>query len=136
MRALLAVLVGLVVVGIGLIGYLLLRGRESGDRLPEIGAESVAVYRTRAESLATEADSLERALLGSGLTEQPGLRRHLGRLREEIAELRRAVGEWEAARQQERRNAAYRECILIYGRASGVCDALKSETPRDTARHR
>jgi hypothetical protein len=51
-------------------------------------------------------------------------------LQRELAGLRRAVDEWRATRTGTGGPAAFRQCVLLYGKASGVCDALALDTLR------
>jgi len=124
------VLIILLIVGVGFIIYLIVR--TSRERIPvlptEVSADSIMAYEARADSLSVGADTLEDVLGRAGLLEQPGIRRRLARLNEEIDALRTAVERWRAARDSNGQGQAYRECILLYGRASGVCDALRIDT--------
>jgi hypothetical protein len=45
-----------------------------------------------------------------------------------ILELQRAIEQWRVARGGDAPDAAYRQCILLYGRATGACDALALDT--------
>jgi len=92
-----------------------------------VSEDSTLSYAARAESLDAIADSLDASYRHTGIIARPGVAYRLGRLNEEIDGLRFAVERWRAAQDVYDRNQSWRECILIYGRASGVCDALKAE---------
>ena len=98
----------------------------------EVSADSITSYETRADSLGRAAEVLE-ADLGSlsGLA-KASARRRLDGLRGEIAALRTAIERWRAARTPEDNNQAYRECILLYGKASGICEGLSTDVPPDS----
>ncbi len=98
----------------------------------DVSAESVGVYERHADSLDLVSDSLRAQFDRSGLIKQPGIALRLQRLDEEITGLRQAVERWHVAQQGYDRNQAYYDCVLMYGRASGICEGLKVET--DTAR--
>lgn len=107
--------------------YIVVRqNRERVDYLPsEVGGETVEAYADRADSLERVAEVLELDISALGLLEQPAARRQLARLRAEIAALRTAVERYRVARTPAAQDQSYRECVLLYGRASGICDALQ-----------
>jgi len=110
--------------------YLLVQ--RSAERRPllfqsDVSEDSVAAYARRADSLSVVAETLTAQFNHSGLLRRPGLSLRLNRLNEEIDGLRMAVERWREAQQGYDKNQAYHECILIYGRASGICEGLKTE---------
>ncbi len=94
----------------------------------EVSAESIRVYITRAAELEERADSLRRRLTELRLVDRPGVQLRITTLERELAGLRQAIDEWQAARTGIGGPAAFRQCVLLYGRASGVCDALSIDT--------
>lgn len=98
----------------------------------EVGTDSIAAYEQRAEELEVEADSLAEALERVGLLQQPFVRTQLGRVEHEVQALRVAVEKWKSARTTSAQGQAYRECVLLYGRASGACAVLRESEPPET----
>lgn len=115
----------------GVLVYIVVRqSRARADYLvSEVSADSIQAYADRADSLARVAEILELDLGSLRLLDQPAARFRLDRLRGEIGALRTAVERYRVARTPAEQNQAYRECVLLYGRATGVCDALLVETP-------
>jgi len=93
----------------------------------DVGKDTIDAYARRADSLAAVAESLNVEFSRTGIINRPGLSLRMVRLGEEIDGLRQAVERWEQSQQSFDRDRAYRECILIYGRASGICEGLKVE---------
>jgi len=131
MRGLLRVIVVLLIVLAGLLVYLIVRqSRSRVDLLAhEVSADSIAVYQARADSLAVIAESLEVRFEKAGALTRPVVLRELATLEDEIASLRIAIDKWRNARGKYGEGQASRECILLYGRASGICDALQEAEP-------
>jgi len=98
----------------------------------DVSEVSIASYAARADSLAVVAESLDERFDRAGILARPAVGLRLSRLSEEIEGLRQAIERWHSAQDAFGRNQAYRECILIYGRASGMCEGLNAET--DTTR--
>ena len=96
----------------------------------EVSAESVQVYMTKAADLEQRADSLRRRLTELRLVDRPGVQLRIAALERELSGLRQAVEQWRAARSGTGGPAAFRQCVLLYGKASGVCDALSLDTFR------
>ncbi len=130
MTRLARVLLVLLIIGFGFIIYLIIsanRGRT--DLLPaEVSADSIKVYQQRADSLEMEVPLLRARLEDAGLLQQPRIRQKLTRLEEEIASLKNAVERWRASRDTGGDNQSYRQCVLLYGRATGICDVLQVDT--------
>jgi hypothetical protein len=93
----------------------------------DVSEDSIMVYADRADSLSSAVDSLSAQLGRAGLLKRPGMSLRLTRLGEEIDGLRQAIARWNEAQHGYDRDQAYHECILIYGRASGICEGLKVE---------
>lgn len=136
MNAVMKTVVVVLLVGMGLLVYLIVRQNQPRpDILPhEVSADSIAVYQLRADSLAVIADSLENRFEDADALRKPGLLRRLAALEGEIDALKIAIDKWRATRGKYGEGQAYRECVLLYGRASGVCADLSEEAaPPDTA---
>lgn len=131
MRGLVRLLTILLIVVFGFLLYVLVASWRS--RTPyvasEVSADSISVYQNRADSLELIADSLRSRLDQAGLLQQPRIQLQLDRLDEEIRSLRVAITKWETAHKTAGAGAAYRECILLYGRASGACQVLRAVDP-------
>ncbi|HDQ98751.1 MAG TPA: hypothetical protein ENN51_00485 [candidate division WOR-3 bacterium] len=118
----------------GVLVYVVVRqNRARSDYLvSEVSADSIIAYEDRADSLERVTEILEADLPSLRLLDQPAARFRLDRLRGEIAALRTAVERYRVARTPTEQNQAYRECILLYGRATGICDALFVEPSAET----
>lgn len=117
------------------VGYVLLdsvrrsRTRPQSTAVPfEVGAESVAVYEQRMTELRAWADSLKERMKAAGTAERRDVKARVAEAERLISELQRAIEQWRVARGGDAPDAAYRQCILLYGRARGACDALASDT--------
>ncbi|MFO7675723.1 MAG: hypothetical protein R6X12_05370 [bacterium] len=124
-------LVAFILLSAGLLYIVVRQSRDRADLLPfEVSEDSVAAYARRADSLGRVAEILEADLDALGLLEQPRARLQLARLRAEIASLRTAVERWQVARTSHDKDLAYRECVLLYGRVSGMCEVLRTPDER------
>ena len=124
----------LLIVGFGVTIFLIVRNSpRTTDYLPaEVGTDSIAAYEKRAGELEAEADSLASTLERVGLLQQPFVRAQLERVEQEVYALRVAVEKWKSARTTSAQGQAYRECVLLYGRASGACAVLRESEPPET----
>ena len=122
------------IVGFAVTIFLIVRNppKRVGYIESEVGTDSIAAYEKRAEELEVEADSLAEALERVGLLQQPFVRAQLGRVEHEVKALRVAVEKWKSARTTSAQGQAYRECVLLYGRASGACAVLRESEPPET----
>lgn len=104
--------------------------REAGSTaVPfEVSAESVAVYEQRVTELQARADSLKERVRAAGSAERRDVKARIAESERLILELQRAIEQWRVARGGDAPDAAYRQCILLYGRATGACDALALDT--------
>jgi tryptophan 2,3-dioxygenase len=107
--------------------YIIVRqSRARVDYLPsEVSLDSIEMYARRADSLGRVAAVLAADIGALPALERPQAQWRLGRLREEIAALETAVERWRVARDPSSQDQAFRECILLYGRASGMCEVLR-----------
>jgi len=94
----------------------------------EVSSESVTVYMDRLADLRARADSLKQRMKAVGTAERREVKARIAELERVIAELRRAIDRWRVARDGDAPDAAYRQCIMLYGQGRGVCDALAPDT--------
>ncbi|MBM3332149.1 hypothetical protein FJY68_09945 [candidate division WOR-3 bacterium] len=123
------------VVCLGLAGYLVWslaagpKATAKSASVPfEVGAESVAVYEQRVAELETQVDNLKKRMVAVGTAERREVKARLARFEAQIADLRRAIAKWRVARGGDAPNEAYRQCLILYGEARGVCGALAPDT--------
>jgi hypothetical protein len=90
-----------------------------------LSPDTVAAYRQRVTELEQRADSLSRRFASTNLLRRPDVNARITQLNAEVGALRQAIAAWEAAKGGD---DLYRKCILMYGKASGVCDALAADT--------
>lgn len=94
----------------------------------EVGAESIAAYEQRAVELRVKADSLKLRMAAAGTAERRDVKARVAEVERLISELQRAIAQWRIARGGDAPDAAYRQCILLYGRARGACEMLAPDT--------
>ncbi len=94
----------------------------------EVGAESVAAYGQRVAELEARVAALKKRLEAAGKAERREVKARLAEFEHQMSELKRAIAQWQVARGGDAPNEAYHQCLLIYGRARGVCDALAPDT--------
>lgn len=123
-----AVLVLALLAGYLIRGFIRERRQQAGPVAFEVSAESVAAYQSRITELESRVARIRTRLPVSPPGERAGYVRLIGELEEEIRDLRVAVEQWRSARGAKPTADLYQKCILLYGRASGVCDALAAET--------
>lgn len=95
----------------------------------EVSEDSITAYEQRADSLGRVAEVLEADLNALGVLDQLPVRARLDGLKREISALRVAVDKWKSGREKYDSGTSYRQCILLYGRATGICDALSEDLP-------
>jgi hypothetical protein len=94
----------------------------------EVSAESVAVYEQRAAELQARADSLKKRMEEVGTAERRDVKARVAEFERLVSELQLAIAKWRIARGGDAPDAAYRQCIFLYGRARGACDVLAPDT--------
>ena len=94
----------------------------------EVSAESVAVYEQRTAELQARADALKKRMEVVGTAERRDVKARLAEFESQISDLKRAIAQWRIARGGDAPDAAYRQCILLYGRARGACELLAPDT--------
>ncbi len=120
----------LLLIFVGLLGWLsydfIVNRRAQADVVRfDSHPDSIAAYQQRLAELEARAESLRQRFNATNILRRPAVNARLMQLEEDIAALRRAIEAWEAA---SRSTDLYRQCILMYGKASGVCDALALDT--------
>jgi hypothetical protein len=94
----------------------------------EVSAESVAVYEQRAAEIQAKADSLKKRMEAVGTAERREVKARIAEFERVASELRRAIAQWRIARGGDAPDAAYRQCVLLYGQARGACEMLAPDT--------
>ncbi len=94
----------------------------------DVGADSVAAYEQRVAELQVRADSLQKRMKATGNAERREVRARLDEFERQISDLKHAIAQWRVARGGDAPDAAYRQCILLYGKAQGICAALATDT--------
>lgn len=108
--------------------FVLERGRQARPLPFEVNVESIAAYQARVAELSEQLNQLQKKAMQSEPLERIRLERKLQLLSVEIRDLEVAIEQWRAARSPNAAGNLYRSCILLYGRASGVCNALATDT--------
>lgn len=117
----------------GLLGYLLhnfIEHRKAQVEIldPNVGIETITLYQARADSLRVRADSVRLQLERAGLLSRRSVETHLALLEDEIIALERTIEVWRKSKKLRGEVDLHRQCVLLYGKASGVCDALAADT--------
>jgi hypothetical protein len=94
----------------------------------EVSAESAIAYEQRAEELEARVDVLKKRMVAAGTAERREVKARLAEFERQISDLKRAIAQWRLARGGDAPNEAYRQCLLLYGSARGVCEALAPDT--------
>jgi hypothetical protein len=94
----------------------------------DVGSDSIAAYRQRVADLKDRADRLRAQLAVAGREVKPAVKERLLMVDEQIRALEQAIVRWEVDINPDEKAGAYRQCIMYYGKASGVCDALAPDT--------
>jgi len=123
-----AVLVLALLAGYLIRGFIRERRQQAGPVSFEVSAESIASYQARIDELEARVARIRIRLPLSLPGERAAYVRLIAELEEEIRDLRVAVEQWRSARGVRATDDLYQRCVLLYGRASGVCDALAAET--------
>jgi hypothetical protein len=128
----------LLIVLVAAVGLLIYSGsskRIYRARFSGINADSIRVFEERAAQLTASVDSLKAALTRAGLVAKLPVARRLEATEARLSELRYTLRRWRDARDEEGRGQAYRDCLLLYGKAQSACQALSFDTlPPDSAR--
>lgn len=116
-----------------LFGYLIFnfvyhRSQQAGLVVFEVGADTIKAYENRIVELENTAKRIHSRIILAPINERLRLERRLTVLNEEIRDLKGAVEQWRAARTAKSASSIYRQCILLYGKASGICELLAEDT--------
>ena len=124
----------LAVIAVALVGYLAVKSAVN-RKTPapvvvsaDVGSDSIAAYRQRVADLKERAGRLRAQLAVAGREYKGAVQARLQMVDEQIQALEQAIGRWEIVINPDEKAGAYRQCILYYGKASGVCDALAPDT--------
>ena len=94
----------------------------------EVDADSVVVYEQRVAELEIQVDNLKKRMVAAGTAERREVKARLVQFEVQMSDLKRAIAKWRVARGGDAPNEAYRQCLLLYGKARGVCEALAPDT--------
>jgi cytoskeletal protein RodZ len=94
----------------------------------EVSAESAAAYEQRVAELVARVELLKKRMVAAGTAERRAVKVRLAEFEREISDLKHAIAQWRLASGGDSPNEAYRQCLLLYGKARGVCDALGPDT--------
>jgi hypothetical protein len=67
-------------------------------------------------------------MVAVGTAKRREVRARLAEFESQISDLKHAIAQWRLARGGDAPNEAYRQCLLLYGKARGVCEALAPDT--------
>lgn len=122
-----------VAVLVGLFFFSTTRERLKGTGMVvfEVSAESIKAFEARVSELEQSAALLRNRLQISGPIQRVLLTRRLEILDARIGDLKATIANWRSARDARSATALYRQCLLLYGKASGICEALAVDTLSD-----
>jgi hypothetical protein len=123
----------ILLVGLALLGYLIYnftraRQRQADLVVFEVSTDSIKAYEQRIEELELRIQGIRSRITLAPLTEQLIQERQLSVLERQLRDLKVAVEQWRQARTQKTAADIYRQCILLYGKAAGVCELLLTDT--------
>ncbi len=122
------ILVLAVLFGLLIFNFTRERTKQAGLVVFELNADSIRAYELRVEELEQKAGKVRDRIARSGPLERLVMERRLGVLEGQIRDLKTAIAQWRAARESKSAAGIYRQCILLYGKASGICDLLMVDT--------
>jgi len=93
-----------------------------------VSAESAAAYEKRVVELVARVELLKKRMVAAGTAERREVKARLAEFENQISDLKHAIAQWRLARGGDAPNEAYHQCLLLYGKARGVCDALGPDT--------
>jgi len=130
MKGLLAVLISLSVILLGYLLFNFIRARQTQIAfLPfELGADSIKAYEERIAELERKAQAVRSRITTAPINERIIRERELMILERKIGDLKVAIEQWRQSRSKPGAVDLYRQCIMLYGKASGVCELLLSDT--------
>jgi len=122
------VVVLVVLVGVLLLNFAQERRKQANFVFFEVGPDSVRAFMERIEELERTASRIRSRMDMAPPLERAQLSRRLAILEEEIRDLKVAVEQWRSAREKKSIADLYYKCIMLYGKAAGVCELLASDT--------
>ena len=127
MKTLFWILVVVILVGVGILVYFA-STKPRGLDLTQVGADSIAVYEQRTDQLEQKLETLQDMLGRVQVLDRPGVRQRIRYIESQLDELRGAIERWRQARDGQGVGQAYRDCIMLYGRAQAACEVLSYDT--------
>ncbi len=114
-------------------GYLIFnfvyqRTKQAGFVVFEVSAESIRAYEDLVRTLEKNAEEIRKRLDSSPLNQRLTLERRLAVLEGKIRDLKVAIEQWRQTKAPRSAADLYRQCILLYGKAAGVCELLIADT--------
>jgi len=114
-------------------GYLIFnfvyqRTKQAGFVVFEVSAESIRAYEDLVRTLEKNAEEIRKRLDSSPLNQRLTLERRLAVLEGKIRDLKVAIEQWRQTKAPRSAADLYRQCILLYGKAAGVCELLIVDT--------
>ncbi len=114
-------------------GYLIFnfvyeRTRQAGFVVFEVSAESIKAYEELAQTLEKKAEEIRKGIASSPLNQRLRLERQLAVLEGKIRDLKVAIEQWRQTKAPRSAADLYRQCILLYGKAAGICELLLTDT--------
>jgi uncharacterized protein YlxW (UPF0749 family) len=124
-------ILGLIV--LALIGYLLFNfftdERRAQDVVYyEVSADSVRAFREQAAELRSQARLLRARLEQTALWDWPSVQERARTLDRRVEQLDSTIAAFENTRRERGAMDLYRQCLLLYGQAAGMCEALATDT--------
>ncbi len=108
------------------------RHARGGARRPgltsDVGADSALAYQRRVADLEKRAADLRGRMETIGALDRPEVKARLEAFDAHISQLKQAIARWQVARGGDGPDASYRQCVILYGSARGICDALATDT--------
>ncbi|GEM_PF-2634002 len=90
--------------------------------------DSIALYEQHVSALEARLDSTKASLARHGVLSGVAVRLRIAQMEEHVNALKEALRIWHDAHDQYGVGQAYRECLLLYGRAQSTCQALSYDT--------
>jgi hypothetical protein len=94
----------------------------------EVSAESATGYERRVADLEARVARLRERMAAIGSIDRPEVKARLAQFERYVSDLKHAIAQWRVVRGGDAPDEAHRQCVLLYGKASGVCEALAPDT--------
>jgi hypothetical protein len=120
------------IIAVFLLGYLFYhvavgRRQQAAAVAYEVSADSIRVYQDRIVQLDARAARFREDYKDAGTIQRLAIDRQLDLLDRRIRDLKVAVEQWKSSRDATSGGDLYTKCALLYGSASGVCEALDEQ---------